>query len=428
MAKPLHQAPIGVSQAQTLIREGIEPLAAESVSLPQALDRVLAETVEAGYNLPPFDNSAMDGFAVCRKDLPDVLPAEGLKLSLSGDVPAGATSRIPLKPGTAVRITTGAPIPPGADAVIPVERTTYAGEAGTALPAHVVLLEIPRPGAHIRPSGGDVRAGEIVLKAGRRLRPADLGMLAALGREVIRVYRRPRVALFSTGDELVRLGSPLENGKIHDSNSYMLQGLLRHCGCTPLPLEAAPDRLEAVVERLDLAVSQRADVILTSAGVSVGAYDYVRRAVEQNGEIHLWRVNIRPGKPVAYGHYRRLPFFGLPGNPVSAWVTFELFVCPLLERMQGLTESIQMRVRAIMDQAVESDGRQSYFRALVRYGPHGYHAALTGSQDSGVLSSLLQANALVVLPAGVASLKAGDEAEAWLMDAIPWPDSRPGGA
>jgi molybdopterin molybdotransferase len=406
-----------VSQARALIQDGVVPLPAESVPLPEALGRVLAEAVPAGFNLPPFDNSAMDGFAVRLQDLPNVLPAEGIRLPLSGDVPAGSAATGALVPGTAVRITTGAPIPPGADAVVPIEQTVYAGEAGAVLPGHVVLMEIPERGAHIRLSGGDVRAGEIVLTRGRRLRPADLGMLAALGRSSVLAHRQPRVAMFSTGDELVELGKPLDYGKIHDSNSYMLQGLLRRCGCEPLPLEVACDKLEAVVERLESAVDQGADLIVSSAGVSVGAYDYVRRAVEQAGEIMLWRVNIRPGKPLAFGHYRHVPFLGLPGNPVSAWVTFEIFVRPLLERMQGLTEASQPLVRVTMGQPVASDGRESYFRAVVRYEGEGYHAILTGSQDSGVLSSLLKANALVVLPAGVTRLEAGDQAQAWLIDA-----------
>jgi molybdopterin molybdotransferase len=261
----------------------------------------------------------------------------------------------------------------------------------------------------------DIHAGEAVLQAGRLLKPQDLGMLAMLGESWLRIYRKPCVALLSSGDELLPVDAPLEHGKIRDSNSYMLAALVESAGAEVIRLGVAADKREAVETLVEQAVAFHADLILSSAGVSVGAFDYVKEVIEANGRLDFWRVNMRPGKPLAFGNYRGIPFIGLPGNPVSAFVGYEVFARPALGRLGGLKTADRPRVRVKLEEAVESDGRESYLRAEVREKEGSLTARLSEHQGSGNLLSLVRANALLIIPAGVKSAPANQEVDAWML-------------
>ncbi len=415
---------LSVEEARQRLLSDLVPLESESVDLEESLGRVLAQEVVAGTNLPPFDNSAMDGFAVRAADVQSASTEDPIVLKVSGDVPAGSVEVRELAIGTAMRIMTGARIPSGADAVVPVEQTsTSEPMAGQQLPARIDILSAVEPGDHVRRVGTDVESGYRVVAAGVRLRPPHVGMLASLGVSQVRVHRKPKVALFSTGNELVEVDQPLLPGQIRDGNSYALTAAVRQAGGMPIRLGIVPDKLDDVVAKLEKAVASGADIILSSAGVSLGAYDFVRSAVETSGKLNFWRVNIRPGKPLVSGKFRGVPFVGLPGNPVSALVTFEVFVRPMLDRLSGLPATQRLRLRATAAERVRSDGRESYLRGIVSWEEGGYRVRLTGTQDSSVLSSLIRANALIVLSAGSAAVEAGHEIEVWLVGE---PESDPG--
>ncbi len=401
---------LSVREAQERILSRFQPVGKQPIRLDQAIHRVLAEDVYAATDLPRFDNSAVDGFALRSEDTRTASP---VTLRVVADLPAGSSPRQTLGPGQAARIMTGAPLPPGADAVIPVEETDFTVRgAGTPAPEQVTLRRAVQPGENVRLRGSDVRVGTILLRHHHRLRPQDIGMLAMLGISQVLVYERPRVAVLSTGDELLPVEAPLTAGKIHDSNSYMLAAQIEACGAEVLRLGIAPDQLQAVEERLDQAVEAGVHLILTSAGVSVGAFDFVKEVVEQHGRLAFWRVNMRPGKPLAFGEYRGIPLIGLPGNPVSAFITFEIFGRPAVERLAGLEGTPRRQIRVRLAEEVTSDGRESYLRAIVN--EEGI-ARLAGHQGSGNLFSLLQANALLILPAGVKSRPPGSELDAWLL-------------
>jgi molybdopterin molybdotransferase len=352
----------------------------------------------------------MDGFALRASD-----SAPGRTLRVIADIAAGSASLPTLAAGEAARIMTGAPVPPGADAVIPVEETDFAvNTAGSAAPQTVTLGRSVASGEYVRSRGMDLRAGEQLLAPGQRLRAQDLGLLAMLGKAEVSVYERPRVAILSSGDELVPLDQPLTPGKIHDSNSYTLAAQIESTHANVVRLGVAKDDRKAVQRLLEEAAQLSVDMIITSAGVSVGAYDYVKEAVEANGSLSFWKVNMRPGKPLTFGAYRGIPFTGLPGNPVSAFVTFEVFARPALEKLAGETPRPRVRRTVVLAEAVESDGRESYLRAVVD--PATNLARLTGHQGSGNLFSLVQANALLIIPAGVKSRPAGEPLDAWLFE------------
>jgi molybdopterin molybdotransferase len=328
-----------------------------------------------------------------------------------------------LQHGDAARIMTGAPLPDGADAVIMVEDTDFDHRgSGTPPPPEVQAFKPVRAGENVRTRGMDVRRGEKVLLSGQRLRAQDIGMLAMLGVGNVTVYRRPHVALLSSGDELAPVGQPLEPGQIRDTNTYTLGALITETGSEVLSLGIAPDQRDAIKFLFDQASSMSADVIVSSAGVSVGALDFIKEVVESDGSLDFWRVNMRPGKPLAFGQYRGVPFVGLPGNPVSAFVGFEVFVRPALERLAGLSglgvaaaSPGRPRIRVQLAEPIESDGRESYLRAVVEYRDGVWSARLTGHQGSGNLLSLVQANALLIIPAGVKSLAISAQADAWLL-------------
>jgi len=405
-----------VAEALNRLLSSLEVLPPEEVRLEDSRGRVLASTVRAANDLPPFANSSMDGFAIRASDTAGASPSAPVTLHVVGDVAAGSVPSFHVGQGQAARIMTGGMIPEGADAVVPVEDTGEPSPmAGRELPRHVEVRAAAKAGGRIRRPGLDVTAGAEVLQQGRILGPKEIGLLAALGVVRVEVRRRARVAICSSGDELVRASRPLAPGKLRDANGVALAAAVRDAGAEPIPGGILRDRYRAVAAGLNRAVRRGADLILSTAGVSQGAYDFVRLVLEREGDLEFWMVNIRPGKPLAFGHFAGTPFLGLPGNPVSALVTFEVFVRPALLRMHGVNGEDRIRFVAELEEPIESDGRESYLRARVRWEASGYRARLSGSQDSSVLSALAAANALLIVPAGVRALPAGARVEGWFL-------------
>jgi len=407
---------LSIDEARERILSQFNPVKTETLPLAESSNRVLAEDIHAADDLPLFDNSSMDGFAVRAEDLANTEPASPRSLRVVADIPAGTSPTIMLAPGEAARIMTGAHMPAGADAVVPVEDTDFHDRAaGTTAPEAVQIFKPAKIGDNVRPRGMDLHAGDIVLPKGRRLKPQDVGLLAMLGISQVPVYKIPRIALLSSGDELVAVDAPLEKGKIRDSNSYMIAALVENVGAEVIRLGVAKDNFEAVKALFEKAAYLRVDCILSTAGVSVGAFDYVKEVIESNGSMDFWRVNMRPGKPLAFGQYREIPLIGLPGNPVSAFVGFEVFVRPAIERMAGILNGGRPTVRVRCEEEIRSDGRESYLRGEIHEEDGVLVARLTGHQGSGNLHSLVQANALLIIPAGVKCVPAGQEVKAWYL-------------
>ena len=403
---------LSVEEALEQLLAEIAPLAVEEAPILECLDRVLAHDATADIDLPPFTNSAMDGYAVRADDTAGAGADTPRRLPVIGEIAAGDPGTTPLPPGAAMRIMTGAPLPPGADAVIPVEQTRPLGDA-------VDLLASVAVGSSVRSAGEDVRRGQRVLAAGAVLQPGELGLLASLGYARVPVHARPRVAILSTGDELVAIDQVPGPGQIRNSNATMLAAQVQRCGATPVLLSAARDTRESVHAVLDAA--RGCDLYISSGGVSVGDYDVVKSVLEERGGISFWRVNMRPGKPVAFGRIDGIPFLGLPGNPVSSFVTFELFARPVLRKLAGHRLLARQAVPVRLDDAASGAGpRRHYVRALVRWESDGWHATTTGAQESHLLRSTVAANALVIVPEGSADLAPGDRATALLLD---WPET-----
>ena len=408
---------LNVSDALARILAIFEPVETANLSIAHLNGRVLACDITAKTDFPLFDNSSVDGFALQTSDIAGALPAAPRTLQVTADIRAGTFSDIPIRSRQCARIMTGASLPPGADAVVMVEDTDFNERfAGSPAPQIVAVYKPLRPGENVRRRGGDLHAGDKVLSAGTRLRAQEVGLLAMLGLPEVPVYRSPKVALLSSGDELLPVEASLTPGKIHDANSYILAALLESAGMELIRLGVASDTEADVRSRLEQAVHEKADVIISSAGVSVGAFDYIKSVVEADGELDFWKVNMRPGKPLAFGKYHGIPFFGLPGNPVSAYVGFEVFIRPALEKLSGQTPHPHPSQKARLAEAVESDGRESYLRAIVTEEQGYLKARLTGHQGSGNLLSLVQANALLIVPSGVKSLPASSEVQIWLIE------------
>jgi molybdopterin molybdotransferase len=408
---------LSVSEAQRFILKDFKPTEPHKVALGQASRRILAEDIFSPLDLPPFANSSMDGFAVHSSDVASAAQENPVLLTVVADIPAGMHSMIQVAHGQAARIMTGAPLPIDCDAVVPVENTRFESPGPyQALPDTVAVLTPARPGDSIRPVGQDVHKGDLIMTRGTWLGPQQVGMLAMLGYSQVVVHRPPRIALFSSGDELVPVGTPLEPGKIYDSNTLMLVSMVEKYSAEVVNLGIAPDDIAAIRKLLDRAVSEKVDLILSSAGVSVGSYDYIRSLVQADGEITLWRVNMRPGKPLTYGSYTQIPFIGLPGNPVSAYMGFEIFVRPVLMKLQGRLSWQRPMIQVEIEEAIESDGRESYLRAIVRNQDGAWRGKLIGHQGSGNLRSLVQANALLLIPSEVKSLPVGARVDGWLLD------------
>jgi len=406
---------LSVTKARERILSQFHATTEESIPLIECANRVLFVDITAAHDLPLFDNSSMDGFAIRAVDSLNAA-ASRLTLNVVADIPAGSAPTVILAQGEAARIMTGAQLPEGADAVIPVEDTDFnSRDAGTAAPQTVSFSRIANMGENVRPRGMDLHAGEVVLQKGRRLKAQDLGLLAMLGIAHVQVHKKPRVALLSSGDELLEVDAPLTAGKIHDSNSYALAALIQNAEADVLRLGVAKDRRESVASLLQKAVNEHVDLIVSSAGVSVGAFDFVKEVIESNGKLDFWRVNMRPGKPLAFGEYLGIPFIGLPGNPVSAFVGFEVFVRPVLDQLSSQLDGNRFTVKVRCEEEIESDGRESYLRAKIRNENGVNVAVLTGHQGSGNLLSLVQADALLIIPAGVKCVPVGQEVEAILL-------------
>jgi molybdopterin molybdotransferase len=312
---------------------------------------------------------------------------------------------------------TGAPLPPGADAVIPVEDTDEPWRGvERPLPEHIAVYRSVSAGDYVRYPGEDIRAGDAVLEEGKVLRPQEIGVLASLGVSRVAVVRRPRVAILATGDELVDVTAPLSPGKIRNSNSYAQAAQVTALGGVPVLLGVAGDTEQAVREKLADAVSAKVDMIISSAGVSVGAYDVVKAVLDDAGEIGFWRVRMRPGKPLAFGMFQGIPYLGMPGNPVSAMVSFETFARPAILKMGGHENFARPSVQAVVLEDIRSDGRESYLRAIVTRDERGYVARTTGGQGSHMMTSLVKANALLVVPEGVKEVAAGTILAALMID------------
>lgn len=403
---------LSVQEALQRILSHVDVLETEKVPIVKAAGRIMAEDILAPVDLPHFANSAMDGYAVRATDV-EAVP---VVLQVVEDIPAGHAPQVALKEGQAARIMTGAALPPMADAVVPVEATSEQQFRETA-PATVEIEVTVKPYDYVRLVGEDVRSGEMVLQQGRRLRPVDVGMLAALGYTGVVVYRRPRVAVISTGDELLSLGQPLSPGKIRETNSHVLSAMIHELGGIPLTHGIARDSRDDVRAHFDAAVEQGADLVLSSAGVSVGAFDVVKSVLDEMGSVNFWKVNMRPGKPLTFGHVRDVLFVGLPGNPVSSVVTFMVFVRPILARMQRLNHQVKTR-RVRLGETMSSDGRMTFVRVRLENEEGHLMAYSTGTQSSGALSSLVKADGLLIIPAGVQQVEQGDYLELWPLDNI----------
>jgi molybdopterin molybdotransferase len=402
---------MNVDRAVQLILENITVLPSESVPIAQVLGRVLAEDVTAGENIPPFANSGMDGYAVRSADVEAAAPDHPVRLPVVLDIPAGATPEHFLSPMQAARIMTGAPLPEGADAVVPVEQTDdqWLSGGGASLPESIAIYQRVNPGEHVRLPGEDIRIGQTVLRRGTVLHPQDMGVLASLGCLFVPVIRQPRVAIVSTGSELIDVDQPLTPGKIRNSNRYVLAGLVTTCGGVPVPLPTARDTIEDVQRCFLDALACQPDLIISSAGVSAGVHDVVRTVIDELGEVHLWRVNLRPGKPLVFGRVKNTPFLGLPGNPVSAMITFDIFVRPVL-LAQGGRDPADVPVKmAVVGENLRSDGRRSYLRVKLTQQDGRWVAHLTGTQSSAALMSMVLADGLLIIPEGVTEIAAGSE-------------------
>ncbi|MBS4096992.1 MAG: molybdopterin molybdotransferase MoeA [Sulfuricella sp.] len=379
--KPL----LPVHEALALLLESAAALdQSDSIATHQALGRVLAAPLFSSVDVPPLDNSAMDGYAVRMADLATAKP-----LRVTQRIPAGTVGQ-PLQPGTAARIFTGAPIPAGCDAVVMQEHCRVEGDT-------VNIEKPPRPGENIRRAGEDIRSGAQILPAGIKLGPAEMGLAASVGLDSLPVYRKLRVATFFTGDEIVMPGNPLQPGQIYNSNRFLLAGFLAALGCEVIDLGNVPDDFATTVTTLKQAAAQ-ADLVLTSGGVSVGEEDHVKAAVESIGQIDLWKIAVKPGKPLAFGSAAGTPFIGLPGNPVSAFVTFCMFVRPYILRRQGVTDIAppSFMVRADSAWPKPDQKRREFLRARMTTGEDGGPSVqLHPHQGSGVLTSCAWSDGLI---------------------------------
>jgi molybdopterin molybdotransferase len=418
------EAMLSVEDALERILGFFHTLDDEEKPLLEAHGQVLAEDAVSPYDIPPLDNSAMDGYAVRASDVKGASKANPVMLEVVGYVAAGGLPQESVTPGTAVRIMTGAPVPEGADAIVPFEDTdeTERRQSGKDMSEVNIRFEVGK-GADIRPAGQDVHKGELVLRKGAVLRHAEIGVLASLGYSKVKVIRRPVVAILATGDELLEPGDEYGAGKIFNSNNYSIaSGVLKYGG-VPRLLGIARDNLDSMNAKLSEALD--ADMLITSAGVSKGDYDIVKDVLAQHGRIDFWSVRMRPAKPLAFGVLdapdgRKVPHLGLPGNPVSAMVAFEQFGRAAIRRMMGKTSLKKPTVKAVLDEPIyNNDGRRVYARAIITKTNGTYHARLTGNQGSNLLTSMARANGLAICPEDTPRMDAGEIVDVQMLD---WPE------
>jgi molybdopterin molybdotransferase len=400
---------IGVDEALAAILSRFSPLECEERPLLEAVGQVLCRDVVSPFDVPPLTNAAMDGYAVRAEDTAAAGESRPIRLRVVEDLPAGRCAVHRVEPGTAIRIMTGAPLPEGADTVVQFELT---GEGRGEPRGDAVTVFAPCPPAiNIRRAGEDLRGGEVTLGAGAAVRPAEVGVLATMGRTTAPVHRRPRVAILSTGDELLQPGQPWAPGKIYDANAFTLAAMVDRAGGVPLMLGAAPDRLDDLIARVD--ASEGADLLVTSAGVSAGDYDVVKQALTTLGEVTFYQVSMRPGRPLAFGDLRGVPLLGVPGNPVASAISFELFGRPAIRKMLGYRAWARPEVEAEFEGSIDNyDRRRSFYRVTLREGV----ARLTGPQGSGISRSLALADGLMVVGEQTASVASGDRVRVWLID------------
>jgi molybdopterin molybdotransferase len=395
----------------------VEPLPALDVALLDAADCLLTEDVVSAVSLPSFDNSAMDGYAVLASDVEHAGPEHPIKLPVVGDLPAGSSEHLRLTQGSAIRIMTGAPAPVGADAVVPVEAT----DAGVAT---VHIYAPAAPGAYLRRIGEDVRAGDLVLRAGVRLTPRHIGLLAAVGRDRVLVRPRPRVVVISTGSELVEPGRAAGFGQIHDSNGYALTAAAAELGAVAHHVGIVEDDAQLLIGTLEDQLA-RADLVITSGGVSAGAFDTVKEVLGQLGAVTFARVAMQPGMPQGFGALtalggREVPIFTLPGNPVSSAVSFEVFVRPVLRKLRG---ELTLHRHALQAKATRNwrspPAKRQFVRAVLERRTDGNHQVTpVGGQGSHLVADLAHADCLAVVPEGVAQVTAGDVLDCLLLDRV----------
>ncbi len=398
---------LSVDEAKRIVLDHATPMTTERVAITDALGRVLAEDIVSKREHPPWNNSAMDGYAVRWQDIEMATPDTPASLTIIDEVAAGGMSGKSLGAAEAVAIMTGAPVPAGADTVVRVEDTTREGD-------QVAILKAPEKGANIRLRGEDIQAGQRVIEAGRRVRPAELGMLATAGQVWCQIHQRPRVSILATGDELAEPGDDLGPEKIVNSNAFSISGLVRESGAQAVMLQTARDNREALTEKI--VEASAADIAIVVGGVSVGKYDYVKEVLQALGcDMHFWRVKMRPGHPVAFGTLaggsgrRPTLLFGLPGNPVSCMVAFYQFVYPVLRKMSGLLHHELPLVEAELIEPVrQRPGRRHFARALTTFEAGGYKTRLSGPMGSGILTSMVQANSLMVLSEDKGEFQAGE--------------------
>lgn len=397
---------ISAREARDIILENVGVLESVTVSLPRSLGYALAEDIVADDNVPSFDNSSMDGFAV-RSENVRTAP---VVLEIVGEIPAGTTAEQPLESGQAMSIMTGAKIPQGSDAVVQVEWTERIDGK------HVKVLRSVPAGHVIRRTGGDIEKGACALAKGQTIRPQEIGVLASLGNQFVQVYRPARVALLATGDELVAVNKRLPEGKIRNSNTYTLQALVHECGCEAIDLGIAKDSRDEIKSKIIEGL--RADVLITSGGVSVGKFDLVIDILRELGvEVKFWKVNIKPGMPLVFGVHGLRSVFGLPGNPVSTMVTFLKFVKPALRKMMGhgiIDKELKLRA-TLQHEITKSDGKRHFARGILESQNGMMTVRSTGSQLSNVLSSLTKANCLIILPEEKDRFAQGEEVEVELV-------------
>ncbi len=415
------EAMLSVEEALERILAQFHVLDAERVPLLEALGQVLAEDAIAAHDIPPLDNSAMDGYAIQAASVSAASEDAPVTLEVIGSIAAGDLPTHTVTPGSAARIMTGAPIPPGADSVVPFEETDEIErrESGGSMDEIGVKAAV-REGSDIRPAGQDVRGGTAVLAKGATLRPSEIGVLASLGFDSVSAVRRPHVAILSTGDELLEAGDDYAAGMIYDSNSYSIAASVLRYGGVPKMLGIARDNLDSMNAKLREGL--RADLLITSAGVSKGDYDMVKDVLAQRGEIDFWSVRMRPAKPLAFGTLRAddgrsVPHLGLPGNPVSAMVAFEQFGRAAIRKMMGKGGLLKPRISAVLEEPIyNTDGRRVYARAVVTKKNGAYHARLTGNQSSNLLTSMSSANGLAVCPEDLPMKDTGEIVEVQMLD------------
>ena len=415
------EAMLSVEDALERILRYFHPLEAERAPLLDAAGQALAEDALASHDIPPLDNSAMDGYALQATDALGASADNPITLKVAGAIAAGELPTVDVTPGSVVRIMTGAPVPNGADAVVPFEDTDEMERraAGTPLSEVAIRYQVS-VGDDIRPAGQDVRKGECVLQAGTMLRPSEIGVLASLGYDAVSVFRRPVVAILATGNELLEPGAPYQPGMIYDSNTYSIAASVTRYGGVPKLIGIARDNLASMNASLKDGLAS--DMLVTSAGVSKGDYDMVKDVLSQHGEIDFWSVRMRPAKPLAFGILnadggRKVPLLGLPGNPVSALVAFEQFGRAAIRRMLGKPDAPKPTITAILDDPIHNaDSRRVYARAVIRRENGRYHASLTGDQGSNLLTSMARANGLAICPEDLPVKQAGESVQVQMLD------------